>query len=111
MDVVRILELGEVRRDSGKQVIRGDAVLRHTLGRDFILIHNRSRRLLLGWIIRDRRGARPDDLGSGFLKPFDDLLQAFGIIRRRGCPIMDTEIEMDDIPLPFAEPSIEILQS
>ena len=102
MHVQGRLEFLQARSYRAEEVIRRDAVLLHHLGGEGILLDDRHGGLLLGGIIRDGRGAGPNELGTSLLEADDDLFEALHIIGRRRGAVMDTEIEMDDVPLPFA---------
>ena len=108
VDVVGILQFGEPRGDRAEQVVGRDAVLLHHLGREGVLLHDRLRGLLLGRIVRDRRGARPDELGAGLLETADDFFESLDVVGGRGRPVMDAEIEMDDVPFGISKPGFEI---
>ena len=66
--------------------------------------------LLLRFILRDGRGARPDELRPGLLKPGDDPPQTLLVLGWRRGTVVDAEVEVDHVPLPVAEPHVELLQ-
>ena len=111
MHVQRWLEFLQARSHRTEEVVRRDAVLLHDFGRKGVLLDNRRGGLLLRGVIRDGRGAGPNELGPGLLQSHHNLFEALHIIGRRRSPIMDAEIEMDNVPLPFAEPHVEVLQA
>ncbi len=66
--------------------------------------------LLLRFILRDGRGARPDELRPGLLKPGDDPPQTLLVLGWRRGTVVDAEVEVDHVPFPVAQPHVEPLQ-
>ena len=109
MAVIRILQLGEARRDRGKQIVDGDIVLCHHLCGGSVAVDNRSGGVLPG-NIRQRSGVSPDQLRAGPLHSLDELFEPTGVIGDQCVAIMDAEVQMNDVPLPVAEPDVDLLQ-
>ena len=60
--------------------------------------------------VRNRCCAGPNQLRTGPLHSFDKLFKPSGVIRQRCPTIMDSEIEVDHVPLAVAQPYVNLIQ-
>ena len=102
MHVQGRLEFLQARSYRAEEIIRRDTVRLQDFSGEGVLLDDRRGGLLLRWIIWNRRGAGPDEFGASLLQSQHNLFEPLRVVGGGRSPIMDTEIEMDDVPLPFA---------
>ena len=114
MDVVGILQRGELGRDRSEEVVDRDGVLCHKGGGGGVALDDGGGGLLFRGIVRDRRGAGPDECRAGGGEAREDLREAGGVVGERSSAIVDTEVEVDHVPFSGAgggEPGFQFLEA
>ena len=92
------LIFAQMRRDCGEEIVHRDLMLFHDFGSGLIVLHDGSGNIFLLWVVGNGSGAGPDELGSGLLESLDDGFQSLRVSVKRGLPVVNPKVKMDDIP-------------
>ena len=110
MNIIGVLQFGESWHDGCEEIVNGDAMLLHQVSGCCVALNNRFGGILVG-DVGNRCCAGPNQLRAGLLHSLDKLFKSICIIRQRGRAIVDSEIEVDHVPLAVPQPYVNLLQS
>ena len=109
MDVTGVLQIGQPWRDCSEEIINGDCVSLHHFSGSCVALDNRFGGVLVG-DVGNRRCTGPNQLRTRLLHSLDKLFKPSCVIRQRRRTIVNSEIEVDHVPLAVPQPCVNLLQ-
>jgi len=63
------------------------------------------------WIVGDGRGTGPHEFRASLFHALDKQIKSLRVVGHRCGTVVDTEVEVDDIPFPIAKPDIHLFET